>query len=409
MAYSYNDLLAAAFDANIYPSISQQVDLKGAANFSARDVMKNVDLKSGKRMTALPSALFEDEYDYQAPSDLKDNSICDIVPQDGRRPSDRWKMYTPSDYDRYKRSHRGIMTVDILANVPRIRATIKCQDLLQLVIAQLDSLTGDGGTWSSFGQAQNVRVDNVDFIKGSGSIKFDYLTGGTTVGIQNTTLTPFDISTYISNAQSMFLRARVSQITNLQSVTVRLGTDASNYIQIVATVTVVNTAMQQGWNIIRLDFSSLTTVGSPSTTAAKYAALFFTLSSSGTSSSNNWGFDFLVAQNGKYNNFAYYTKCAWQDISGNYIENTTVTTDTLVADSMDDFNLFVKALRVEVDRRLKDYIAYEIDQADLSSDYKKYQFDHPSEALLLEQPYYEVETMDYVDRNHHHGWGGLTD
>jgi len=81
----------------------------------------------------------------------------------------------------------------------------------------------------------DVKVDNDDYIEGNGSIRFQTDTTDSTdstVGVQNTALSAFDISSYLARGQA-FVDAKLTVAdTGIHQITLRLGSDSDNYYQI---------------------------------------------------------------------------------------------------------------------------------------------------------------------------------
>ncbi len=105
--YSYANLIDdAKRDAG---SVNNIVRL---ANRSARFVVSDIDLRSTKRRAYLSPSLNEEQFDYQAPSDLKENAIVDIGRIEGRLRGDKFNLVTREYFDREKDNNANLIALE---------------------------------------------------------------------------------------------------------------------------------------------------------------------------------------------------------------------------------------------------------------------------------------------------------
>ena len=95
--YTYQNLLDdAKRDAGSVTNILR------LANRAARFVVNDVDLRSTKRMAYASPSLNEKQYDYQAPTDLKELALIDIRRIENRKVGDKFFLVTSEYFDRNK-------------------------------------------------------------------------------------------------------------------------------------------------------------------------------------------------------------------------------------------------------------------------------------------------------------------
>jgi hypothetical protein len=177
--------------------------------------------------------------------------------------------------------------------------------------------------------------------------------------------------------------------SNVTNVKLRLGNSASVYYELTATTANDGAAFVNGWNLVRFDFNTKTTTGTPTDTTCNYVALYFT-KVAGTVDTGyrlNW----LNAKQGSISNLIYYSSSSWESNTGTFLGDSTADSDYLVADA-DEYGLFVEkgvevlgmAAREYVDARLA---------ADrytkLAEDYKRR---YPTESLQLTSTYYYMDS-----------------
>ena len=385
------------------PKISGTIsdgDLNTILNDAVIETLADIDMRSMKRKSALSPNLFDDIFDYTAPTDLKSNKIIDIKPQIHRGRMDEWRLTTEEEFDRLKEDHRvdewgdpikisrsqwlgdSLVAISDADFVRKIKLSRPIDDD-SVTISDLDAV----GTWVLFGDGENLTADSSNYVKGSGSINWDISSaGGTTAGIQNSSISSFSIADYLSEG-SFFVWVYITSATNLTNFILRVGSSSSAYYYITITTANEGAAFRSGWNLLRFDLINKETNSSPVSTACTHVALYMT-KAAGKVSETDYRFDWLVLKKGNHYDLIYYSKYGWQDDTGTYLEESTDDTDLLNVDTDELRIVLQKAVELgEIHLRsgrdgdaLTRYTNYKTD----------YEFKNPSEALLLTTTYYHI-------------------
>lgn len=349
--------------------------IREITNTALRQLWFDLDLRSAKRRVALSPNLFNDIFDYAVPSDIKGNKVIDLKPQINRGQYDKWLLKTPEKFDLLKDvAGQRIITVDHRDFVNKIRVSLGIDDE-EIVIDDMDAVTG----WSLFGDGENVTLDDVNFVKGKGSVNWDISSaGGTTAGIQKSTITSFDISKYLTEGV-IFARVYITSVTDITNFIIRLGSSSSAYYHITVTTAHDGNAFQAGWNVLRFQMVDKSTTGSPTNAATTFAALYMT-KDGGKVSETDYRFDHLVIKIGDYYNLFYYTRFPWRTSADVYLENSTANDDKTNTETDEDNLVLLKCMEFE-HRRLRNFrMVREFRELyDIAKD--KYESDYPSEAL----------------------------
>lgn len=356
-------------------------------NAAVRTLFRDTDLRSAKRRATLAPNLFNGIYNYQCPSDLKGQSIIDI-PGQAKRSDGEWMLVPSEEFDRLGGKKAGLIAIDDY-NASRVLKLSSAVDSKSIVIAPLDSTVSGGGTWSAFGDGTNLAADTDDYVEENGSLKWDIsAAGGTTAGIVNSSLNSFDITDYLGGTSAFFVWFKINSTTDLTNMIMRFGNDSSNYYSKTVTAQADGTAFTTGWNLLKFDISSLTETGSVTDTAIDYVALYMT-KAAGKISETDYKFDHLVLKRGVVHYVKYYTKYGWQSSAAAYKENSTASTDLLVADT-DEFELIVESAIIEAMKEIG-YPEVEIKsrKQDLKDAVEAYLIKHPSEAKIMMYDYYD--------------------
>lgn len=347
--YTYSQFKADV-TGNIHNKMGLLVNPRNTLNRAVRDV-RGLGIRSAIRRATSPANLFNGVFEYSWPADADANMIVGMQPQSDERENDGgYELTTEEEFDLRKNSQSNLLSFSHNGLTTKLLASVLVDDL-SLIIAGLDSTTGDSGTWAAFGNASNVAQDTYEFIKGYASLKFDLTTGGTTAGLVNTALTTFDLTQYVSNG-SAFVWVYITATTGLTNVILRVGSSSSNYYSMTATTTNSGATFSVGWNLIRFDFSGKATTGTPSLTAGAYAAVYFTKDTTQTGTS--FRFDHIILKRGKIHNMIYYSRYMWQNSSGTYLENSTADTDYLNCET-DEYDLFVEKGTEYAAREAREY------------------------------------------------------
>lgn len=373
----------------IQGKIGMLVSPQETMNDAVRQVNSDFDILSLKRRSVLSPNLFNGIFDYLCPTDLKGNAIVDL-PAQAKRSDGEFNLVSPQHFD--TTSNNGDIAIDSFngTKVLKVRSVVDSQSI---VVAELDStVSGSNNStpWTGFGDVTDADIvdDNADYVKGNGSIKFSInAAAGTTAGIKNASIASLDISDYLGGTSAFFVWAKINSTTNLTSYTLRFGSSGSNYYSKTVTAQADGTAFVSGWNLLKFDVSSLTETGTVTDTAITYFAIYMNKTIAKVSESD-YKFDWLVLKKGVVTYVKYYSKYGWQTSPGSYIENSTATSDLLVADT-DEYDLYIaKARHLAADELGFD----EADIARYKKDYedmlKNYKLNHPSESKVFTEEYY---------------------
>ncbi len=141
------------------------------------------------------------------------------------------------------------------------------------------------GTWTAGGAVSALASDVYDTYEQSASISFNY--SGTSGTFTNSTMTAVDVSRYIARS-GVYVNMNLQSVTNFSSVSIKMGSDASNYITATMTTDYLGNTPIVGWNRFGFAWSGTTmVVGSPVYTAINYVQITLNYGSSSTTTSNN--------------------------------------------------------------------------------------------------------------------------
>lgn len=368
----------------VHEKFTQCASPQVVMNRAVRFVMNDIDLRSTKRSSQLSPNLSEFQYDYSAPADLKGEKVIDIRKQVNRSPFERFTLVDDADFDRKKTLYKYRVAIRD-ENFSKILRVDGVQGNVQIELNNLNSLTGNG-TWAASGDASNITLDSNEFVQGA-SFNFDTASGGTTAILSTSSMSQVDLSTYDQQG-SVFMWVFIPDsvdLTKLTNFILRWGNDSSNYWSKTVTTNNEGQTFHLGWNLLRFDWSTATQTGTVSSSAIDY--LHFTITkATNLAADTDWRIDEVVFRVGEIYDTVYYSKYGWQTSAGAYAEESSATTDLLVADT-DEIEMIAFKAAEFASQELKesDEVGYFNGQYEKSKGV--YQKRNPSEALKKARNY----------------------
>ncbi len=290
---------------------------------AGRKLLLDVDPQETIRFLPFAGPIFDTVYDYPLAPDVKGNAIIDIQPQ-GNRPAaqvfgqtfeQQFSLGTSNAGQAsqfYINFHNGVKTIQI--NNPFATPQI---------FVNTASGVATNGAWTTDGIAANLTTDNVNWIVGGGSLKFNLPTSGgpDNGGVVNSTQAALDLTAQ-QNQSTNFVWVFLPTGSAFSSVELRWGSSDTAYYRQTATLTQQNTAFANGWNLLAFPWdNTITTVGSPDVTNIVYVEveLFYDGTAQTGVRVNN-----ITCQTGNILNYYYYSKYLFRDsITGAFQEQVT--------------------------------------------------------------------------------------
>jgi len=322
-------------------SLNKIQDVYGTINRAARKLLLDIDLMTTKRKATIENALYDSVYDYACPSDLKGNKVIDIRPQAGRESYDNVEQVYSKDFDR--RKSVGTFNIESNSGVKMLRIA---KDLgNSIVINESNGLT-DNGTWSATADCENLATDKMNYLSGSGSLKFD-LSGASTTGyLENSTMTPVDLTDY-EDEGSIFVWLYLPDSSILTSVNLHWGSSSSAYWSDTVTAQHYG-AFENGWNLLRFDWNGATKTGTPDVTAINYLKALFTYDGA---PETDLRIDNIVCKFGSIQQMLYYSNFLFQTSDGVWKEKCSADSDYLNLNT-EEYNILLELCIVYANQEL---------------------------------------------------------
>jgi hypothetical protein len=300
---------------------------------AARDLMADCDLMESKRTVEITNAIYTNVNDYQLPSDVKLDAIIDLRPQANRSPQDSFVLNTAKQFDKYKAL--GTASVDYNYGLKHLR--LQGYSKGSILFNDFNGpnsngvWTGDNAVILTAGLLQN-QVYAIP--PAGGSLQFN-MSGAGTGTLTNSTISALNFSNTAKVypnwpfVASLFVWLYIplgANPANLTSIYARWGSSAGNYYQNSTATNFWGQGFVNGWNLLKFDWSTATTTGTPNLASVNYAQIGLTWTGGAT---NAFFIDSLQFKLPNIYELVYYSSLLFSDSSGNWKNKPTDDTDTV--------------------------------------------------------------------------------
>lgn len=272
-----------------------------------------------------PWTIKESDFDYNAgiteytlPTDMK----YPLTLKEAKPPkTSEYTLLSPLKFDS-DATHPKKFAISVVARTQTLR--VKSNEGETASINTATSYNGNG-TWVGASAISNVSTDSYEYntLKG-GSVKFDY--SGTSGTITNSTQSAVDLTSFKERGTNYF-EFYFPTVTNFTSITIKMGSDASNYWTNTITTDYLGNTPVTGWNTLSFNWS--TSVGSPDASAIDYIQLTVAYGSSTTATA--FRFQNFFASVNVPMTLTYYSTNMVYDTSGStqlqIFNDSSATTD----------------------------------------------------------------------------------
>lgn len=366
-------------------------DLNGTLERAAANMLTRcyVPEASGIQNISLYSGVF----DYPINENIYEADLVDIRPQGVSRPIWDFTVKTnQANFDRTKSYYTNGTRAAFQYNngTPIIR--IVTQGTTPQVL--LDSMNATSG-WTAAGTASGLAQDTASYWQAPASLRFNLTTG---TGTLTKTINQADLTSYVGVGVA-FLAVYIPNVTNLTSITLKLGSSASDYYSVTSTTGFTGAWTANNWLLVPFDFSTASTTGTPDWSAVDYAQV--SIIASGTETNFHVG-ELFISQPCPYQ--ILYQSPAIFLASGTSTPTSTITlnTDEIIL-NVAPYNIYLyeSAMAVlenmsgDVANKMFDRISQRLGVNPVTGEvvgglYKPYMADNPSEQIRQFNTYYTV-------------------
>lgn len=374
--------------------IGDEPQLYRILNEASRKLRGSVKMIGTKRH-GLPILVVDGIFEYPAPSDIEFVKMIEMYDESEIRlqmestdPKHFHKARNPFNFERRTfhnplgKSRDGVYAVEFENGSPYLLMRTTFKNRPKVTLNACDSFNGNG-TWVASGDASNVRTDTQRYQEGSGSVAFDG--AGTSLVLTNSTMDAVDISGIGNNGTAFFSLYVPS--TPPASVTLKVGTDASNYYQKQVTVRNNGLAFRQGYNLIGFDLSSSTETGSVTDASSGY--LQMTIANTSSVTATGYRLDAIVLGRGVEITPKYYSRFIVQGDDGVRQSEFDASDDVSVLYENED-DLLIEEAAIIALKELREFKEATVRAQTHAQDIEVYRANNPEQQDIQSISYYRT-------------------
>lgn len=258
--------------------------------------------------------------------------------------------------------------------------------LLSRYKGEEDLLIDNFGTedYTLSGDASNEELDLSDYILGGNSLVFDITDSSHSFAIEKT-IDSTNISNFVREGiATLFVKMPVA----LESLTLKIGNDSSNYYQITVTSQFASEAFQVGWNTIQFELNNASEVGSVNPASVSW----YEISGGNTSiTANNFKLNGLFLRLPSILDLPYNSKNTVEtsDNSGTYQEKVSDGVNQILWEENFEDLLLYKTLEKAGFFKFRDIDLVQQSQSEYSILLNKFNVRYPSNEEKIKSRYYK--------------------
>lgn len=252
--------------------LSNVDDVNGCFERAVSTLLQNADVPEASGIQNI--TLYSGVFDYACNPEIFGTAINDIRPQGiSRNPSDFVSKINQEDFDRTKNFYYPSGTVSTFQynNGQPIIRIVAPFPKTQVIIDPMNSVGTSPNAWVTSLTASNLAQDNTDFYQSPASLRFT-ITGLGTGALTKTLQNGLSLADY-QGVGTAFLAIKIpvgATATNLATVSLKLGSDSSNYNLVTKSQGFLGAWVSGQWLLVSFDMSTASTVGSPNWNAISY-------------------------------------------------------------------------------------------------------------------------------------------
>lgn len=402
-------------------NVNQSKDIYGVLGEAARNLLGTIKPKELSKRAIIENALFDRVNRFKCPEDLDQKNVMQWYRLKNNRSTDTFyypmMQTTNRRFDQHRAMDKNLFTIEWDRGAKFIKVSDYADgyagnnqginnDNGGLTISTMDSLT-DNGTWNVFGNVTNLITDNLTYVAGNGSLRFDINTSSNTGGIENFNLQPFDLSEFMIVGK-VFTWLNLPQVNQLQTVQLEMYSSAGNGYSITVNSPHDTVAFQLAQNQLAfpLDPNVMVTIGTPDPKALNH--IKFTFTTNATLDMNNINIDNIVARKGRVYGIQYISTHIFRDINGLTKAEPTSTSDEVLLE-FEAYQLYLQEAACILGQEIfndtgnsrKGYIIGKLGQMQgkLATDYATYKKNYKAEFIDEQQSMYYFGTeFGYTNR-----------
>jgi hypothetical protein len=349
---------------------------------AANTMLGKIDPVDTMRDAGLTNTIHDDVYNYSLPSDFK--KIIDLYPQAIRQSHDVATRRLAERFDLTKAITEKTVSIEGSEGSKIIR--INWRSRQGKTLNTMNSVTSNG-TWDAVGTTTGIVADDIDYVSGSGSLRFDVAVSGD--GIQNTTIDAVDLTDEDEVADKFFW-FKIKNSTDLANFNGWIPIWGNNlttkyWTGVTITTQADGSAFKVGWNLVKVPWSTATETGTVDPATINSCKLTVNIDAA----ISDIRVDNIIFSIGKNFDLKYYSKYLIKNTAGTWLTRTTSDDDIVILDN-DAVQIYLLECLIAAAHQVEGSDStFDINWARQELDilYRRYKVEHPSMAVQAARDY----------------------
>jgi hypothetical protein len=368
-------------------NLNNITNLDTALSRAARYVAQKIDAPEATGRESI--TLYDGVYYYTAPEILFGTAVNMIRQQGDASSINQYSYKVPMDvFTRGKHTFPNGYTLDL--EYDKGMGIIGIASDIPLPKVNLTPFSSASDVTAA-GSASGATTDTVNYYQQPSSIRFT-LTGSSTGTITQNLTSALDLTTY-QGVGVVFLAIETPSVANLTSISIRVGSDASNYYSSTQTEGFLGAFQTDQWTLVAFDLASATTTGSPVITAIDYVQVRI----AHTGTITNFRINNCWVAMPSLNEIVYQTAAIFKNSSGTLSQEIGSDNDTIILNDAAFSILELECAKTvalqqaggKYTDQVKGFDNVLLDNNSQEGLYSRYTANNPSNQLRTVDSYYE--------------------
>jgi len=373
--------------------------LRDIANESLRDLQVSVDFPSAKRHSA-PFRLYSNVFEYPLPVDCAYSKVCELLKESEEYSSIKtefqktpkkylFSLNNPCVYERNRESDDLIdsvyfdvskVAIEMVDGVPILKVLYNNQTSSEII-----NDCSDDTDWVESAGVSNVRLNQNSYKYGGSSVSFGSNGSSATLSLY-TTFDSKDLSSYENDGVIFGWFKLPSSLPT--SISVKIGSDSSNYSSKSATVKQSGLPFSEGWNLVAFDLGSSSDTGTPDFSAITFVEI--TITNSEALTVEGYGIDYIFCGLGDEVSIDYYSKYLVLDNDGKTRKEVFENGDDKLILAEKESGIVIKQCVQTAQENLREDQKALITEKAKKDDLENLKLEYPSQDELTSISYYNL-------------------
>lgn len=295
--YTIKDILNDLDGISYVGGTNRSRDVYGVIQRGLYSMLSKIKPKELTVTESIENAVYDKVTRYTAPHNLNRKYILQITELSRGENIDTFHhtldLVSNRRFGQLRFCDKNLFTVEYDKGVKYIRTSDIGQTTSGEIIHTMNSLV-DNGTWNVGGNMVNLTTDNLTYVSGNASLKFDINNSSNTGWIENFTLKPVNIEGSLKTG-SVFTWIYLPNYNQIQNIKITLASSYNDYYEITTNKPHNSNDFVAGWNLLKFDLQDAIKFGLENPNINRVR---IDITSDGVSEIKNVRLDNIIVRNG---------------------------------------------------------------------------------------------------------------